>query len=285
MKSPLTTKQINQQMKISKLLLIFVLAFATSCEKVIDVDLETAKPRLVVEASINWYENTTGNEQKIKLSTTTDYYSTTIPPVIDASVYITNSSGDVFNFIQEETPGTYKCNSFIPVVGETYNLTVVYKGEVYTATDELLNTPTITRVEQKNDAGPLGNQTEVKFFFNDLVDETNQYFARIDDPYKVIPEYGVIEDRFFENNEMFGLYFSEDFKTGDTIKFTLNGITRNYYNYMNILLAQTGTNSAGPFSTPTSTIRGNVINQTNFDNFALGYFRLSKTSVEEYIIE
>lgn len=273
-------------MKISKLLsIILLVVITTSCEKVIDVDLETSKPRLVVEASINWYENTSGNEQRIKLSTTTDYYSNTVPPVLDATVFITNSSGDVFNFIQEDLSGTYLCNDFLPSLGETYTLTVVYKGETYTATDKLLDTPTITRVEQKNDAGPLGNQTEIKFFFNDLVDETNQYFARIDDPYKVIPEYGVIEDRFFENNEMFGLYFSEDFKTGDTIKFTLNGITRNYYNYMNILLAQTGTNSAGPFSTPTSTIRGNVVNQTNFDNFALGYFRLSKTAVKEYIVE
>ncbi len=84
---------------------------------------------------------------------------------------------------------------------------------------------------------------------------------------------------------MFGLYFSEDLKTGDTLKFTLNGVTLNYYNYMNILLAQTGTNSAGPFSTPTSTIRGNIINQTNFNNFALGYFRLSKTEVKEYVIQ
>ncbi|HNC39847.1 MAG TPA: DUF4249 domain-containing protein, partial [Chitinophagaceae bacterium] len=88
----------------------------TSCEKVIDVDLETAKPRLVVEASINWYENTTGNEQRIKLSTTTDYYSTTVPPVLDATVFITNSSGDVFNFIQEDLSGTYLCNDFFEIL-------------------------------------------------------------------------------------------------------------------------------------------------------------------------
>ena len=83
---------------------------------------------------------------------------------------------------------------------------------------------------------------------------------------------------------MFGLYTSEDLKTGDILKFRLNGVTLNYYNYMNILLAQTGTTSAGPFSTPTSTVRGNVVNQTNFDNFALGYFRLSKTETKEYTI-
>lgn len=269
--------------KISILLLVLI-PF-TSCEKVIDVSLNTGEPKLVVEASIRWYEGTDGSQQKIRLSTTTDYFASEVPPVTDAVVLVTNSSGQVFTFVQNELPGTYECNDFIPVINENYTLTISYKGEMYTATEPLLNTPTINRVEQKDDAGILGNEIEVKFFFNDIVNETNHYFLRIDDPYKVIPEYGVLEDRFFQNNEMFGLYFSEDLKPGDTLKFTLNGVTLNYYNYMNVLLTQTGTNSMGPFSTPTSTIRGNVVNQTNFDNFALGFFRLSKTSVNEYIIQ
>jgi hypothetical protein len=265
-------------------LLALVLVF-TSCEKVIDVDLATAQPRLVVEASINWYAETIGNEQRIKLSTTTNYFSNVIPPVVGATVYITNSTNQVVSFLEDDIPGTYNCTDFIPIVGENYTLTIVYNGQTYTSTEKLLNTPPVTRVEQKNDAGFLGQDIEVKFFYDDLENETNQYFLRIDDPYKVIPEYGVLEDRFFQNNEMFGLYFSGDLKASDTLKFTLNGVSLNYYNYMNILLAQTGTTSAGPFSTPTSTVRGNIVNQTNFNNFALGYFRLSKTEVKQYIIQ
>ncbi len=263
-------------MKKIGILLLSLFSFA-SCEKVIDVGLTTAEPKLVVEASIRWYEETDGSQQKIRLSTTTDYFASDIPAVTDAIVFITNNSGQIFTFTQNEVPGTYECNDFIPVVNENYTLTISYQGETYLATEQLLNTPQITRVEQDDDAGILGNETEVKFFFNDIVNETNQYFLRIDDPYKVIPEYGVLEDRFFQNNEMFGLYYSEDLNPGDTLKCTLN--------YMNVLLIQTGTNNMGPFSTPTSTVRGNVVNQTNFDNFALGYFRLSKTSVSEYIIQ
>ena len=265
---------------------IFALLFTfLSCEKVIDVNLETAEPRLVVEASINWYAATSGNEQRIRLSTTTSYFSPVIPTVSGATVFITNSTNQVFPFTEVETAGTYKCNIFIPVVGENYTLTVIYLGETYMSTEKLMDTPSVTRVEQDNEGGILGDEKEVKFFFDDIENETNNYLLKINDPYKVIPEYGVLEDRFFQNNEMFGLYFSEDLKEGDTLNFTLNGITRNYYNYMNILLAQTGTTSAGPFSTPTSTVRGNVVNQTNFNNFALGYFRLSKTEVKEYIIQ
>lgn len=272
-------------MKTYKYFFILTLFLFISCEKVIDVNLETAEPRLVIEASINWINGTNGSQQRIKLSTTTDYFSSTIPPVVDATVFITNSSNQQFNFIQDTEPGVYVCNNFNPVLNENYTLTVVYQGEIYTATEKLLNTPIVKRVEQKNDGGILGDEIEVKFVFDDLPNETNHYFLKINDPYKVIPEYGVLEDRFFQNNEMFGLYFSEDLKVGDTLKFTNNGITLNYYNYMNILLSQVGGGNAGPFSTPTSTIRGNIINQTNFDNFALGYFRLSKTEIKEYIIE
>lgn len=272
-------------MKASKYILILILFSFFSCEKVIDVGLETAEPRLVIEASINWVIGTDGTLQKIKLSTTTDYFSNTVPPVTDAVVYITNSNNQQFDFIQNTVPGIYECPNFIPILDETYTLTVIYQGETYTSTEKLLNTPIVKRVEQRNDGGILGDEVEVKFVFDDLPNETNQYFLKINDPYKVIPEYGVLEDRFFQNNEMFGLYFSEDLKVGDTLIFTNNGVTLNFYNYMNILLTQTGSGSAGPFSTPTSTIRGNIVNQTNFDNFALGYFRLSKTEIKEYIIQ
>jgi Domain of unknown function (DUF4249) len=263
------------------LFLVFFTFF--SCEEVVDVELTTSEPRLVIEASIQWINGTPGNEQSIKLTTTTDYFSNEIPPVTNAIVYITTSTNQVFTFIEDDMPGIYECNDFVPVLDESYTLVIIYEGETYMATEKLLNTPTVTRVEQKNDAGVLGDEIEVKFYFDDLVDETNQYLLRIDDPYKVIPEYEVVEDRFFVNNEMFGLYFSEDLKPNDVLKFTLNGITKNYFNYMDIILDQVFTE--GPFSTPTSTSRGNVINQSNFDNYALGYFRLSKTEIVEYTIQ
>lgn len=265
-------------------LLVLIAFFTFSCEEVVDVDLNTAPPKLVIEASINWVRDTPGNIQAVKLSTTTNYFADEIPPVTDAIVTITNSEGTIFTFTQLDEPGLYICADFVPVVNETYTLVVVYDGEIYTSTERLLATPQVTRVEQRNDGGVLGDEVEVKFFFDDIPNETNFYFLGIFDPYKVIPEYGVLEDRFFEDNEMFGLYFSEDLVAGDTLTFTMNGVSQNYFNYLNILLAQAG-NNAGPFSTPTSTVRGNIINQTNFDNFALGYFRLSQTEVNEYIIE
>ena len=69
---------------MKKTTLFFVVLIAillNSCEDVIQVDLNTAPPKLVIEAAINWLKGSAGNEQKIKLSTTTDYYNKTIPKV------------------------------------------------------------------------------------------------------------------------------------------------------------------------------------------------------------
>lgn len=265
--------------------LVLISILFISCEEVIDVDLETAEPRLVVEATINWFATTDGSFQKIKLSTTTAYFANEIPAVTDAVVTISNTSGQVFNFIQNVIPGTYECTNFVPVVGENYTLRVVYKGEIYTSTDVLYDTPLITDVEQKNDAGFLGEETELKFFYNDFQNQTNFYFSKLENTNTLIPSFSVAEDRFTQNNEMFELYFLEDLNPGDVVKFSINGVSNNFYNYMNILLAQTGSSNGGPFSTPSSTIRGNLVNQTNFSNYALGYFRLSKTETIEYTIQ
>lgn len=265
--------------------ILMLILVCSSCEEVVDVDLATAEPRLVVEASINWQKGTPGNVQTIKLSTTAGYFDTEIPKVSGATIFITNSSNAVFHFVEEAEPGSYVCNDFLPQINETYVLTVEYGGQTYTSTEKLLASPTITHVGQNNEGGITGEDTEVKFFFNDIPNETNFYFLEIRDPYKVIPEYGVLEDRFFQNNEMFALYISGDLQPTDTLSFRLYGVSQDYFNYMDILLEQAGTTSAGPFSTPTSTVRGNIVNQTDFNNYALGFFRLSETDFNDYIIQ
>ena len=52
---------------------ILIAVFFSSCEDVVKVDLNTATPKLVIEANINWEKGTPGNIQRIKLSTTTSF--------------------------------------------------------------------------------------------------------------------------------------------------------------------------------------------------------------------
>jgi hypothetical protein len=271
---------------IIHLLIICSVSIFTSCEEVVEVDLNTAPPRLVVDASINWVKGTDGSQQTIKLTTTTGYYNPNIPVVSGATVFVTNSAGTIFDFV--ETPGTgeYVCSNFVPVIGENYTLTVISGGQTYTATETLYAVPDILYTTQDNEGGFFNEDVEVRFFFQDEQNTENFYMCRFDAPVMPYPDYDVFDDRFNENNEMFGNFSHEDLTAGQVINFKLFGVSERYYNYMAILInLAEGGSGGGPFQTPPSTVRGNIINQTNEGNYALGYFRLSEVDTLDYTVE
>lgn len=265
--------------------LLFVLMIFTACTEVVHVPLSTAPPRLVVDASINWIKGTTGQDQKIKLTTTGDYYGNTVPAVSGATVYITASDNTVFNFTESGTAGEYICNNFVPVLNQTYVLTVVYKGETYTATESMKPVPPIDKVEQNNDAGFSGDAIEFKVYFTDNGATKDFYFFHFKPDYAKIPTYGVVDDQFFQGQQIPGVYIDEELHSGDRISYTLNGISERYFNYMNIILSLAGGGGGGPFQTPPATARGNVVNTTNESNYALGYFSVSESNSGEYIVQ
>ncbi|SFA86095.1 protein of unknown function [Flavobacterium swingsii] len=271
---------------IKNLTLITILLFLTSCEDNVDIALDTAQPKLVIDAVIKWQKGTLGNEQKIKLTTTTDYYTNTIPVVSGATVYITNSTNTVFNFIETPNTGEYVCMSFIPVINENYTLTVINNGQTYKATDKLLATPDIDNISQISVPGVGGTDLiQVKFFYQDNGLENNFYLIGFKNNTKAFTEFGVIRDRFFQGNQMFGFYTDDKLKTGDQLDIYLQGISERYNNYMEKLLNIAATDGGNPFATPPASLRGNIINQTNEENFPLGYFSLGEIDTDIYIVQ
>ena len=266
-------------------LLIAMLFTLISCEDVIDVDLSTGKPKLVIDASLKWQKGTAGNEQTIILSTTSGFYEENVPAATGATVFVTNENNDVFNFIEIPNTGEYFCDNFVPEIDQNYTLTVIYNEETYTATETLIAVPPINGVVQDNNGGFTGNQIEVRFFYDDIPNLDNYYLIQFNTSITFLPEYDVISDEFFQNNQMFGLYTNEDLNANDNVTLTLQGISESYYNYMNILLGIAGSNGGSPFQTPPATVRGNIVNQTNFDNYALGFFRLSEIDSMQYTVE
>lgn len=264
--------------------IILTSLFLTSCEEVIEVDLKQGTPKLVIDASLKWQKGTLGNEQTIILSTTAAYYEQQVPAATGATVFVTNEAGIVFNFTEIPNIGKYICSNFIPEINQNYELTVVYKGETYTASEKLIAVPTIESVTQTENGGFLGDQVEVKFFFQDFPNEANYYLINFNPSNSRLPIIDVIDDDFFQGNQMFA-YLASDFKSGDTIGLKLQGISKSYYNYMNILLGISGSNGGSPFATPPATVRGNIINQSTTENFALGYFQLSEMDTKNYIVQ
>lgn len=252
----------------------------TSCEDVIDVDLNDAEPRLVIEANINLRFETGDVVSFVKLTTTAPFFDNQVPIVEDASVKITDENGIVFPFSYSENG--YYMGDFFPQENINYTLEVLFNDEIYTASTKLISGVPLEYVEQKNDGGFTGEDIELKAFFTDPAGGDNFYFFTGDSERGISRD--VLNDEFFNGNSIFGLYMAEDLAAGDQVQFILYGITEEYYNYMFILLQQTGS-GGGPFETQPATVRGNIINQTNPKNYPLGYFRMSEISVLNYRVE
>lgn len=258
----------------------------TSCrEEVIDVNLSTAEPRLVIDASIDWIKGTTGNEQKIKLTTTTGYYDQTFPVVSGAVIVVTNAANTAFDFV--ETPGTgeYICTDFDPVIGETYTLTIILNGETYTATETLIGTPIIEdTILQDNKGGMGGDEIEITYYYQDDGAEYNYYLYSVIMDRVIFPQYSIENNEKNQGSLTAVFYSHEDLAPGDFILLKLYGISKRYYNYMNKILLASG-NDDRPFPTTPATVRGNIINQTVSSNFAYGYFRLSEVDIKNYTVQ
>ena len=268
-----------------KIIIIAGGLFLNGCEEVIHVDLDTAPPRMVVDACIDWVKNTPGNEQKIKLTTTTDYYNTEYPIVSGAEVRISNAAGTVFDFI--ETPGTgeYICTDFQARIGDTYILTINLDGETFTATETFVGVPVMEdTIDQKNDGGFGGDEVEISSYFHDDGNSVDYYAYSFTSNRVAFPQYQVENDEYVQGNRITMYYANKDLVAGDVINIKLYGISERYFDYFDKLLLASG-NDGNPFPTTPAEVRGNIVNQTNFDNYAYGYFRLSEVDTQEYVVK
>lgn len=261
--------------------LLFVVFF-TSCEDVVNLDLETGETRLVIDAEIVWKKGTSGNKQIIKISKTASYYSSSTPKVSGAQVRVENSNGDVFTFNESE-PGVYVCTNFVPVIDMDYKLFVDAEGKSFTASEKLTSVNPITKIEQKIVPDFGGEDViELTFYYTDPADQVNFYLTDYQSQFLIYPEYELTNDEFYNGNEISTRYSHEDMKTGNTVKILHRGVSKNFYNYMKLILEASSSN---PFLVPPGNIRGNIVNTSDAANFALGYFRLCEADGVDYVVQ
>ncbi|WP_242094986.1 DUF4249 domain-containing protein [Aestuariivivens sediminicola] len=256
-----------------------------SCEDVIDVALETSEPRLVIDAGLNWFKGTSGQEQHIRLSLTAPFYDADVPPATGATVYVTDTFNNRFDFIEENGTGSYINDAFIPRIDGLYFLTVIYDDETYTASGQLQSVSPIEFVEQNNNGGFAGDETELEAYYTDPLGIENYYLFEFINTANNTRTLEVYDDEFTDGNQIFAFYADENLKANDIVEIRNFGISNQFYEFMNILLQQTDEEQGDPFEVQPATVRGNCINETNPENYPLGYFRLSEASVFIYEVE
>jgi len=267
---------------MKKYIYIVLLATSTlfsSCEEVIDLNLDQHEKRVVIDANL-FVDETDYN--KITLSYSAPFYADGYQYISTASVKITNTSTNESYPFTYTSNGTYENSNFDPETNATYELEVIVEGKTYRATSKVWQAPEIEKIEQVNDGGFTGDMKEVQFYYRDDANTEDYYLSQIKDSE---------ENDFFNGNDLFtngnlmsDSYAAEDEQVGETIFYGLAKIDKDYYSYLSKLFSNAAT-AGNPFATPTGTLKGNIINTTNENEFPLGYFHISKRSTTSYIIQ
>jgi len=286
-------------MKLIKIYIIAIAAIitATSCEQEVVLSLPEAEPRLVVDGRIELINGKAGHKQVISLSTLNNYFEQTqTPRVTNAAVTVSDSKGNVFTFQHSsEVPGRYENNVMLPVLGETYTLTVKWNGEVFEAIEKLAPVPPIDSIYQKFEEENQFEDEGIKVAvdFTDPGDQENYYFWEVYQNGKsaIIPDPGnslniISTDEFFNGRQVKGYLPSEEkiFNPGDVATVKHIGLSKAQYDFLFILLEQTG-QTGQLFDVPAAPIRGNVRNLTNVNKPALGYFGAGQVDEKSLVIQ
>lgn len=249
-----------------------------SCEKVINVEVPSIEPKLIIDANFEvlFNKNQITANSIVKLSLSSDYFDEEIPAVSNAIVFLTNlSNNTIINFIDTNSDGNFEpINTFIPADDIIYELTVVYNNHTYKGKASKVKSTPLTNVIQGDDTLFSGKETEIEITFKDEPIIENYYLFNFDRNLFLS-----IDDRYFNGSDYnFSFFYQEEeIELPETVTIRMSGITKEYFTYFEILIGQSGQNSGGPFATAPSSLLGNMINTTEEDNFPLGYFHISET--------
>ncbi|EAR11579.1 hypothetical protein PI23P_00195 [Polaribacter irgensii 23-P] len=265
-------------MKNIKILPILLLLLFASCEKVVEIDVSSIAPKLIIDASFEVFFDalpiTSNTVVKLRLSA--DYFEEDIPKVSDAVVFLTNRTDNtIIPFIDINLNGNFSpIDRFIPQDNTTYELTVMYNNETYKGRAKKIKAPTFISVTQGNTTLFSGKETEVKISFQDDISNENFYLFDFTNT-----SFLALEDRFFNGTAYnFSFFYQEDeISLPANVTLKMSGITKQYFTYFRVLLSQSGQSGGGPFETVPSSLLGNMINTSNENNFPLGYFHISET--------
>ena len=296
-------------MKIYYIVLISLFFLFTSCEDVIDVDLDENIPQLVVDA---WVNNQS-EPQQIRLTTTSPYFeSSAAPSVSNATVMLSDDSGNVFSFLDNDNDGSYiwtpNPQQTLGSIGTTLTLTISHQGETYTAVSTIHRVPPIDSIAyefRRNRSGigfPEGIYAEL--FARDLEGIGDAYWIKTwrNEQFLNLPqEINIAFDAAFTvGSGTDGITFivplresinpidddEPPYEIGDTITVEIHSLNLDAFLFMEQALNQMTLGDNGIFAEPPSNVPTNIVNtDPNSTQLALGFFNVSAVSREGVRIE
>lgn len=242
-------------------LIAVCLAF-TACEEEIDLPLNDAGPRIVIEGNIN----DSGDPWVVLVQETTPFKEqTAFKGLPDAVVTVTDGNNHTDTLVPASTfginiEGVYGQLGLTTVPGQSYTLRVYVKGQLFESVSQVFPATPIDSLYAMSDG--FGDGLRVTFDYTDPTGVLNYYKADIvvnGAPYSSNER---SDDKFTDGVKKTVMFTEfDDLKTGDTVDVYFKSVDFNVYQYFFTLDENTSFVSAAP-SNPIS----------NISNGALGYF-------------
>lgn len=288
---------------MKKILFLISLISLASCQDVVDVDVPTEEPRLVVQALIRVDPTSPTTTVAVKATTTSGFFGEPKPAKLNniflsipgTSTFINlfeipEGSGIYQPSADEVNPSPIATSYFTD--NEEHLLTINFEDKIFLAFSGYYRSTPLDNLAQGRKNLFDDDETEIITTFTDRPNEDNFYILDYSGD-GFLPT----EDTFYKDQQFtFSYFYGKPLVPGDELTVNILGSDRSFYNYMNQLIEQSD-DEPNPFQTPTNTVRGNIINATdidnidNFDNvnqpnnFALGYFAISEVFTRTLIIE
>jgi hypothetical protein len=248
------------------IMIVISVIMMSSCEKEIELDLNSSNPKYVIEGEIPQNELAT-----VKITKTVNFSdSNNFPTVKGAIVTITDEIGTTEQLIETST-GIYKTQKLKGSEGKTYTLSVKADGNTFTAKSTMPKAVKLTglKTSLSSFAPPGASSSDNYIVFPQFIDP-----AALGNSYRFIQiRNGELDKSIIIANDNIGNgkpnsrpIFSQNFdiKLGDTITVEMRCIDVLVYDYFFSLNAIQG-NGPGGGTTPTNPV-------SNISGGALGYF-------------
>ena len=149
-----------------------------------------------------------------------------------------------------------------------------------------------SRYDQIDEDGFDDEALEVNLDFDDPADEENYYLVKVKAEDNMLPVMFDISDEF-TNGNLISVYYEREededinqveFATGDIVDIEFYGVSKQFHDYIRLLIEQY--ESVGdPFSSTPVALKGNCVSITNPNNYAHGYFRLTQVVKTTYTFQ
>jgi hypothetical protein len=235
-----------------------------SCQKEINIDLNSSDPKIVIEGEIT----DTPGPYFIKLSKTVNFSDPNeFPPISDAIVIVSDNAG-YSERLMEMQSGIYTTHDLQGIAGRTYFLSVTIEGETFTAQSTMparvpLDGVDVTTSFYSSSQDPQYNYLVTPQFLDPAGLGNNYRFVqlvngRISDSWTV--QNDNLSDGLVNKRPVFGR--DTELRTGDMLTVILQSIDKPVYEYFYSL---TESSNSGGGATPANPV-------SNITGGSLGYF-------------